>query len=88
MIDVLFVFLQIPLRRGSKMFMFVKNGPLPFGKFEYVVSWLYRELTALPVFLRALWNPTVVWRSGVYRLRWGGVAEEIKKPAHLMTIHA
>jgi ceramide glucosyltransferase len=62
----------------------VQNGPLPFGKFEYVVSWLYREMTALPTFLRALFNQTVIWRTGTYRLKWGGVAEEIKKQSHLI----
>ncbi len=54
-----------------------QNGPIPFGKFEFVVSWLYRELSALPVILRAVWNPTISWGVGNYRLKWGGEAEKL-----------
>jgi len=57
----------------------VQNGPLPFGKFEYVVSWLFREFTSLPLFLRALFNPTISWRTGTYKLKWGGVAMQLPK---------
>jgi len=56
----------------------VQNGPLPFGKFEYVVSWLFREFTSLPLFLRALFNPTISWRTGTYKLKWGGVAVQLQ----------
>lgn len=57
----------------------VQNGKLPFNKFEYVVSWVYRESICFYLFIKAASNPTVKWRSGKYRLRWGGLAEEIKE---------
>ena len=56
----------------------VQNGKLPFSKFEYIIAWLYRELICFYLFLKAAANPTVKWRDGVYRLKWGGLAEEIK----------
>ena len=56
----------------------VQNGSLPFSKREFVVAWLFRESTALLVFLKALCDPDIQWRTGTYRLRWGGVAEEVK----------
>lgn len=55
-----------------------QNGKLPFNKLDYVVSWLYRESICYYLFLKAASNPTVRWREGKYRLKWGGTAEEIK----------
>ena len=56
-----------------------QNSKLPFTKFEFVVSWMYRETICLYLFIQAAINPTVQWRHGVYRLKWGGLAEEISK---------
>lgn len=55
----------------------VQNGSLPFSKFEFMVSWLYREITAFPLFLRALWDQRIRWRTGSYKLKWGGLAEPL-----------
>lgn len=61
-------------------FFLFQNGSLPFSKFEFVVGWLFREFTGLPIFLHAVSHPQIKWRSRAYRLRWGGVAEDyIKK---------
>lgn len=54
-----------------------QNGKLPFNKLDYVLSWLYRETICYYLFLKAASNPTVRWRDGKYRLKWGGLAEEI-----------
>ncbi len=54
-----------------------QNGSLPFSKFEYMLSWLYRESICFYLFCKAAANPTVKWRQGKYRLKWGGFAEEI-----------
>ena len=54
-----------------------KDGPLPFSKFEFVLGWFLRELTAPFLFLNALVRPAIRWKAGVYRLKWGGVVEEI-----------
>lgn len=56
----------------------VQNGLLPFNKWEFVVAWTFRECGALYLFLHALWNPTIRWRAGLYRLRWGGTVEVVK----------
>lgn len=54
-----------------------QNSKLPFTKFEYVVSWIYRESICFYLFLQAAIDPTVQWRHGKYRLKWGGLAEEV-----------
>lgn len=59
------------------MLKIVQNGKLPFTKFEYVLAWFYRETICLYLFIKAATNPTVKWRDGKYRLKWGGLAEEI-----------
>ena len=41
------------------------------------MAWLYRETICYYLFLKAASNPTVKWRDGKYRLKWGGLAEEI-----------
>lgn len=56
-----------------------QNAPLPFGKTEFVIAWVFRELTASLLFFKALWDPKIHWRTGTYKLKWGGIAEEIKK---------
>lgn len=54
-----------------------QNGRLPFSKCEYLIAWLYRETICLYLFLKAASDPTVKWRNGKYRLKYGGLAEEI-----------
>lgn len=55
----------------------IQNGPLTFSKTDFIVAWLIRECTALIIFLKALSNPKVTWRSRIFKLKWGGHAEEI-----------
>ncbi len=43
------------------------------------MSWLYRESVCFYLFIKAASNPTVKWREGKYRLKWGGLAEEIRE---------
>lgn len=56
----------------------VQNGSLPFNKFDFVVGWLFRECSGPYLFLHALLDPEIKWRSRVFRLAWGGVAQEKK----------
>lgn len=58
----------------------IQNDKLPFSKSDFVVAWIYRESSALLLFLRALWDPDIKWRTGTYRLKWGGLAQEISTP--------
>lgn len=60
-----------------------KNGPLPFNKFEFLIGWFLREISAPFLFLNALIQPEIRWRAGVYRLKWGGVVEEVKPKVKL-----
>lgn len=56
----------------------VQNGSLSFNKFDFVVGWLFRECSSPYLFLHAQWHPEIRWRGRTYRLRWGGIAEELK----------
>nr|XP_033935421.1 ceramide glucosyltransferase [Pseudochaenichthys georgianus] len=55
----------------------VQGGALCFSKLDFAVAWFIRESMAVQIFLSALWDPTISWRTGRYRLRCGGTAEEI-----------
>lgn len=54
------------------------NG-LPFSKFEYVTVWLWREMSAPYLCVRALTNQTIRWRTGDYRLAWGGKVQRVAR---------
>uniref|UniRef100_A0AAY4AGB8 ceramide glucosyltransferase n=1 Tax=Denticeps clupeoides TaxID=299321 RepID=A0AAY4AGB8_9TELE len=41
------------------------------------LHWGSMESMTIQIFLSALWDPTISWRTGRYRLRCGGTAEEI-----------
>jgi len=56
----------------------VQNGSLPFSKFDFVIGWLFRGISGPYLFLNAVYDPTIRWRSRTYRLRWGGIAEEFQ----------
>ncbi|XP_059608289.1 ceramide glucosyltransferase [Phlebotomus argentipes] len=55
----------------------VQNGSLPFSKIDFVVGWIFRECTGPYLFFHALWNPAIRWRTRVFKLAWGGVAQEL-----------
>lgn len=60
------------------MLCVVQNGSLPFNKVDFLVGWIINEISGPAIILRALWDPTVRWRTRTFRIKWGGVAEEIK----------
>lgn len=60
-----------------KLLCIIQNGPLTFSKTDFIIAWLIRECTALLIFLKALANPKVTWRSRIFKLKWGGYAEEV-----------
>lgn len=55
----------------------VQNSSLPFNKFDFVIGWLFRECSGPYLFLLALWNPAIRWRTRTYKLAWGGIAYEL-----------
>ncbi|XP_059469789.1 ceramide glucosyltransferase [Neocloeon triangulifer] len=56
----------------------VQAGSVPFNKFDFVIGWLFRECSGPYLFICALIDQTIQWRTRTFRLRWGGIAEEIK----------
>ncbi|XP_033636856.1 ceramide glucosyltransferase-B-like [Asterias rubens] len=51
--------------------------PLNMSKFDYTVAWAYRECTTLYHFLKGCFNNKVKWRTGTFRVKWGGYLEEV-----------
>lgn len=46
-------------------------------KLDFTVTWFPWRPRPCGFFLSALWDPTISWRTGRYRLRCGGAAEEV-----------
>ncbi|KAI6194408.1 Ceramide glucosyltransferase [Aphelenchoides besseyi] len=59
---------------------FIQNGPLPFSVAQFAVCWLYRETMALPIYLMALISSEIRWKTGTYRLNFGGRIRPIQDP--------
>ncbi|CAH0561897.1 unnamed protein product [Brassicogethes aeneus] len=55
----------------------VQNGSLPFNKFDFIIGWLFRECSGPYLFLLAFMNPAIRWRNRMFKLAWGGLAQEI-----------
>lgn len=45
------------------LIFFLQNGPLPFGKLTFILSWLIRETLVILVYFEAIF--------GVRRIKWG-----------------
>ncbi|XP_050497266.1 ceramide glucosyltransferase-B [Diabrotica virgifera virgifera] len=56
----------------------IQNGSLPFKRFDFIIGWLFRELSGPYLFLVALCHPEIKWRNRVFKLTWGGMAQEVK----------
>ncbi|KAI8868977.1 hypothetical protein GQ42DRAFT_110401, partial [Ramicandelaber brevisporus] len=41
----------------------------------FIVAWLFREITALPLFIYAVAGNTIIWRGRHYKLLWNGTAK-------------
>ena len=66
---------------------FVQRGPLTFNKVDYAIGWLYREVMTIFFFFEGAFSQTVTWRTGTYRLRWGGFLEECWRHNDSFNIH-
>lgn len=40
-------------------------------------AWLFREVFAILWFGKALLDPKIRWRTGTYKLKWGGIASQV-----------
>jgi len=61
----------------------VQNGSLPFNKFEFLLMWIYREISAPVLFIWAQIEPDIRWRNNYFRLKWGGLVEPLDRKIHL-----
>jgi len=55
----------------------MQNGAPPFSKFEFVVTWLFREVTLFCVYLQVLREPHIQWRTKKFIVHWGGTTEMV-----------
>ena len=53
------------------------GGYLSFSKIEFLLAWAFRSFAAPYVFAGALRDPVIRWRTGLYRLQWGGTIQEV-----------
>lgn len=52
-------------------------APLCITKFEYLIAWCFSELTAIPSHFFVLFRKELHWRNKRFRVRWGGLSEQI-----------
>ncbi|XP_034145930.1 LOW QUALITY PROTEIN: ceramide glucosyltransferase [Esox lucius] len=55
----------------------VQGGAPAFSKLDYAVAWFIRESMTSRSSCQPSGTPTISWRTGRYRLRCGGTAEEV-----------
>ncbi|XP_072031807.1 ceramide glucosyltransferase-like isoform X1 [Amphiura filiformis] len=58
--------------------MALQREPVNFSKFDYAVAWAFREIMFMFYFLEGMFSRSVAWRTGSYRVRYGGYLEEIR----------
>ena len=56
------------------------ENPFPVSKFDFLIAWLFREFSVLYLFSKAISTNKVTWRTGAYRLEWGGTASAADAP--------
>ncbi|PIK51717.1 putative ceramide glucosyltransferase-B [Apostichopus japonicus] len=56
----------------------LQREPLNFSKVDYTLAWMYRECLTPFFFLEGLFSRTVRWRTGTFKLHWGGYLEEVR----------
>lgn len=52
-------------------------GSLPFSKFDFVVCWFMNEIGYLILLVQSHLDPVITWRGRKFKLKWGGIVEEI-----------
>ncbi|XP_072021633.1 ceramide glucosyltransferase-like [Amphiura filiformis] len=57
--------------------MALQREPITFSKFDYALAWTYREIMFIFYFLEGVFSKSVTWRTGSYRIKYGGYLEEI-----------
>lgn len=67
----IFIILYFKLNLGF-VFIFFKRGKFKYNIFVCIPFWLYREFICYVLFVRGLTSSYVEWRSGTYKLKYGG----------------
>ncbi|KAL4236872.1 hypothetical protein ACF0H5_005257 [Mactra antiquata] len=55
----------------------LEHGSIPFSKFDFVVCWFINEIGYMLLLLQSHLEPAITWRGRHFKLKWGGVVEEI-----------
>jgi len=76
--------LQQPLKQQQqqhlKTLVLTPEHPFPVSKFDFLIAWIFREFSVLYLFMKAISTNKVTWRTGAYRLEWGGTASAADIP--------
>ncbi|KAA0193340.1 Ceramide glucosyltransferase-B [Fasciolopsis buskii] len=66
----------------------LQNGRLPFSFPMFLLAWLSRELLVYVIFIRALYNPSVItWGRYSYRVHMGGTTTRIPPSISPRRVH-
>lgn len=55
----------------------LENASVPFPKFDFVVCWFMNEIGYMLLLIQSHLEPTITWRGRKFKLKWGGVVEEL-----------
>jgi len=69
-----------PQHSNSKPLELTPEHPFPVSKFDFLIAWIFREFSVLYLFMKAISTNKVTWRTGAYRLEWGGTATAADSP--------
>lgn len=56
----------------------IQNGELSYNFIKFGAAWIVREISGISWFVASCTDSTIVWRNRKYRIKWGGIGEEIK----------
>ncbi|VDP76586.1 unnamed protein product [Echinostoma caproni] len=51
--------------------------PLCITRLEYLIAWIFSEVTAVPNHIGAAFKRELQWRDKTFRIHWGGLAEQV-----------
>ncbi|XP_052775844.1 ceramide glucosyltransferase-like [Mya arenaria] len=59
------------------MLTVLEKGSIPFSKVDYLVCWCLNEISYPLLMLQSHWDPIITWRGRNFKLKWGGLVEEL-----------
>ena len=71
------------------LLLVIQNGEWPYNKFDFLVIWVFRELTLPYLYVTSFISPDIKWGSKRFRLKFGGLAEVLEEvPAEYSELRA